>query len=214
MPTAEQLEIQQTFIDAGLIGGGSITRLLGAALPRAAGFAVGASAVTAAIGGSNVATFLPSPGGGFEISGSSGFLGQILTAVDPLIQAGAQGIQGITGPAGFSARAPVAQQRFPVVQGGTAGDCNPCQPRPGPCDPAFIDQDFGAFGANPCSADPRYPREAMQNGLPVCKPARRKPRMNPFNPRANARAARRLMAFGKGKQRITKAVTAAARALK
>lgn len=92
------------------------------------------------------------------------------------------------------------------------GNCG-CQPRPGRCEPQYIDRDFGAFGANPCSADPRYPRPTTFQGQEVCGPARKKPRMNPLNPRAAGRAARRLAAAGKAMKRIKKSVAAANRAL-
>ncbi len=92
-----------------------------------------------------------------------------------------------------------------------------CAPKPGPCDPTFISDDFtgSAFGANPCTGDPRYPRASARmidgQAVRVCAPARKKPRMNPLNARAAGRATRRLVSLKKSMKRIDKALKAAAR---
>jgi len=151
-------------------------------------------------------------GGGFDlpslISGTVNTLaGALAERIGGQIPAGTQPITGIPGAGG------IAQGLMSIAQGSPTsnGPCG-CQPRPGKCDPRYIERDFGGFGlGDPCSADPRYPRPSTFMGEPVCAPARRKPRMNPLNPRAAGRAARRLVAAKRAFKRIDKAIKVAAR---
>jgi len=205
-------QIRETFN----IGAGSVTRLLRNAAPRIAGFA----AATAGIGGVLPVNSFTSTRGGIDFS--------------PLINAGVSALSRIGAPRPPAAFAPAAQtvpaselpqfalQTCPpqgtfgnCPQCGTRGRCD-CRPKPGPCDPAWIERS-DVFGTPSCD-DPRYPRLTYSvdaNGDPVarCRPARKKPRMNPFNPRAAGRAARRLGGLGRGLKRIKKNVKTADRML-
>lgn len=151
--------------------------------------------------------------GGFDLPNLIGttattLIGALAERIGGQLPAGTQPITGMPpGPAG------IAQGLMSIAQGSPAanGPCG-CQPRPGKCDPQYVERDFGGFGfGNPCSADPRYPRPTTFQGEPVCGPARRRPRMNPLNPRAAGRAARRLVAAKRAFRRIDKAIKVAAR---
>jgi hypothetical protein len=157
------------------------------------------------------------PGGGGSVLGGLPSGGQLIrdlygVGLDYLSsRLQAQPASGFAGP-------PAPQETLPALPQGsgpmfeTYGRCGPsdcsCQYRPGPCDPAWIDE----------PGDPRYPRLTYgvnpANGDPVRKfrPARRKPRMNPANSRAAGRAARRLAAAGRAYKRMGKSIKAASRA--
>lgn len=147
-----------------------------------------------------------------RVTGSSpSVISTVATATAPLVAALAERIGGqVPTQTTLANLLPTAVQPAMFQDSRANGGCS-CQPRPGRCEPQYIDRDFGAFGADPCSADPRYPRPSTHNGQEVCAPARRKPRMNPMNARAAGRAARRLAGAARAFKRIKKATAKAAR---
>jgi hypothetical protein len=84
--------------------------------------------------------------------------------------------------------------------------------KPVPGVPAeFLTMIVGQDGVQRCD-DPCYPRfQRIQDGRDICRPPRKKPRMNPLNPRAATRAARRLTALNKMTKRIQKSIRKACR---
>lgn len=168
--------------------------------------------------------FVQSSGSPTVLSGSPTLLGTIASAVQPLVSAAASRIAA-SPVSTFTTRQDIETgvvRRAPTTPAGACGCVNPSQVRK--CGPRFIDADFTgpdylAIG-NPCQ-DPCYSRPVakltydrnghVQDAIVVCAPPRRKPRMNPLNPRAAGRAARRLRSAGKAFKRIKKATGAAAR---
>lgn len=165
--------------------------------------------------------FVQSSGTPTVLSGAPSLLGTIQAAAAPLVSALASRVASPV-RAFTSAQETGVVRRAPTTPAGACGCVNPSQVRK--CGPQFIDADFTgpdflAIG-NPCQ-DPCYSRPVarltydsnghVQGATVVCAPPRRKPRMNPLNPRAAGRAARRLRSAGKAFKRIKKATGAAAR---
>lgn len=83
--------------------------------------------------------------------------------------------------------------------------------------------DYLYRGSEAMSPDPCYPRASQRtitevNGckvvVPVWAPKRRKPRMNPLNPRALSRSLRRVSGFARAAKRSRTSINKAARAIK
>lgn len=116
--------------------------------------------------------------------------------------------------AGFTSSAPqdVTTGVQAVVPAGACGCVQSSQVRK--CGPAWIPR--SDWLGTPACDDPCYPRlyfHKNADGDPEarCGRARRKPRMNPMNPRAAGRAARRLAGAARAFKRIKKATSKAAR---
>lgn len=163
-------------------------------------------------------------GGGFTVGGNSlatgtGGVGSSTTLGGVLLDLGQQAagalISRLAAPAAPAPAAQVPMPRpmgtstaFQMAQQGPAMPSNGCgcSPKPGTCgSPQYIPQDLTGefFGlANPCTGNPCYPRATTVQGQAMCAPARKRPRMNPLNPRAAVRATRRLSAMQKQMKRV------------
>lgn len=172
--------------------------------------------------------FQSGPVGGFTYPGttvSPGFLSPGGIDLTPIVNAGVQRLAGaIAGPSTASTRAPV--QSFQQNGGGqlpNAGTLqvdvvgNACVPMPMACgckypsrSPRTIVRASDGRCPDPCYPVPTWSRST---GQARCSRPRRRPRMNPLNPRAAGRAARRLEAMGRAVSRTKKAVAKANRSL-
>ena len=173
-------------------------------------------------GGSNMPVTTAPAGGGFApTAGSSGpTIGGVLTGVATAI-GGAIAAQIPAPPPLGTGRllgTPQIQTGIsgvPALSGNCGCSCSN-KTRAGGCDGRTVTLDSGQvvpgeyadlvniFGTR-CD-DPCYPRLLHQQGRDVCRPARKKPRMNPFNPSAAKRATRRLTALNKQTKRLQTAL--------
>lgn len=159
------------------------------------------------------------PGGAGGFGGSVGniLLGGLQSLVNQGVGALSSRLQSTQG-SGDDGMGPVIETG---VVGSPQGSMNgvSCGCGPDPCQlPDYI-----ARGSESMSYDPCFPRPSQRTitntagckvTIPVWAKKRRKPRMNPLNPRALSRSLRRVSGFARAAKRSRTSINKAARAIK